>query len=320
MSDNFWSSKRVLVTGGTGFLGSHVVDRLRVEAGCAVAIMRSREYDLTRLEECRRCLAAHRPHIVIHSAARHGGLGIQQQQPGRILYENLVMGAHLMEAAREAGVAKFIGIGTACSYPGGIDGELREQDFWSAPPHESVLGYGLAKRMMAAQGVAYKKQYGFNSIHLVLTNLYGPRDDFNPVHSHVVAALIRRFVEAKLAGLPAVEAWGTGKPLREFLYVEDCAEAIRIAAERYDDPAPLNIGTGVGTTIRELTELVRELSGYRGEIVWNASKPDGQMKKIFDVSRMKSLLGWQPPTPLRAGLEKTIRWYEAHKAEADARV
>ena len=320
MNDDFWSGKRVLVTGGAGFLGSHIVDRLRAAAGCSVTVVRSKEHDLTRMEDCRRCLATHRSDIVIHSAARHGGLGIQQQQPGRIFYDNLVMGAHLMEAAREASVAKFVGIGTACSYPGGLDGELAERDFWGAPPHESVLGYGLAKRMMAAQGVAYKKQYGFNSIHLALTNLYGPRDDFNPAHSHVVAALIRKFVEAKLGGQPAVEAWGTGKPIREFLYVEDCADAVLLAAERYDDTAPLNIGTGLGATIRELTELVREFSGYRGEVVWNTSKPDGQMKKMFNVSRMKSLLGWQPPTPLRAGLEKTIRWYEANKAVADARV
>ena len=318
MNHSFWSDKRVLVTGGAGFLGSHIVNRLRAAAGCRVAVVRQKEFNLTQMDDCRRCLAAHRPGIILHAAATHGGVPVYQLQPGRVFYENLLMGAQLMEAAREAGVAKFVGIGTACSYPGHLVGELSERDFWGELPHESVLEYGLAKRMMAAQGVAYRKQYGFHSIHLVLSNLYGPRDEFDPAFSHVVAALIRRFVEARRASQPAVEAWGTGKPVREFLYVEDCADAVLLAAERYDDTSPLNIGTGVGTSIRELTELVRELSGYRGEIVWNASKPDGQMKKVLDVSRVKSPLGWQAPTPLRAGLETTIRWYETSQAAATA--
>ena len=311
MNREFWSGKCVLVTGGAGFLGGFLVDRLRAATGCHVVVVRKKEFDLTQMDDCRRCLAAHKPDVIIHAAATHGAVPVYQLQPGRVFYENLLMGAQLMEAAREAGVAKFVGIGTACSYPGHLVGELNESDFWGELPHESVLEYGLAKRMMAAQGMAYKKQYGFHSVHLVLTNLYGPRDEFDPAFSHVVPALIRRFVEARHAGRPSVEAWGTGRPVREFLYVEDGADAVLLAAERYDDPAPLNIGTGIGISIRDLTERVREISGYRGEVVWDASKPDGQPKKLLDVSRLKSLLGWQAPTPLRAGLEATVRWYEA---------
>jgi GDP-L-fucose synthase len=225
-----------------------------------------------------------------------------------------------MEAARQHDVEKFVQIGTACSYPGYLENELAEKDLWNGLPHETVVNYGMTKKILAIQALAYKKQYGLNSIHLILTNLYGPRDTFHPDRSHVVAALIRKFVEAKQSGAPEVEVWGTGQPIREFLYVDDCAAAILLAAERYEELEPMNIGTGVGTSIRELAESITQVTGYPGAIRWNTSKPDGQMKKILEVSKMRRVLNWQPPTSLRAGLEKTIAWYVANKDEADNRL
>ncbi|GIW89089.1 MAG: GDP-L-fucose synthase [Isosphaeraceae bacterium] len=316
----FWSGKRVTVTGGAGFLGQHVVRRLR-SYGAEVYVPRKRDYDLTTLDAALRCLLEHPCDMLIHAAAYYGGIGINVHEPGRLYYQNLVMGANLMEAARLAKVAKVVNIGTACSYPGYLEGHLREEDLWAGPCHASVVNYGLTKKMLAVQGLAYKKQYGLDSIHLILTNLYGPGDSYNPERSHVVAALIRKWVEAELARAPSIEVWGTGKPIREFLYVEDCADAIVLAAERYQDTAmPLNIGTGKGTSIRELVETINDLTGYAGTITWNTDKPDGAAMKVLDVSRMKAALdGWTPPTDLRQGLAKTIAWYRAHKAEADAK-
>jgi GDP-L-fucose synthase len=314
----FWNDKKVVVTGGAGFLGSHVVDSLRT-LGADVFVPRKKDFNFISLESCTQCLTQFKPHLVIHSAAFYGGIWINQLYPGRIYYENLVMGANMMEAARLAHVDKFIGIGTACSYPGYLQGELSESQLWDGIPHETVVNYGLTKKMMSVQGWAYKKQYNFNAIHLILTNLYGPRDSYNPDRSHVVAALIRKFVEAQLAQAPSVEIWGTGKPIREFLFVQDCADAIIRAAEVYDDVTPLNIGTGIGTSIRELAEAIHEISGFKGHLTWNSSKPDGQLKKILNISRMHEVLGWSAPTTLHDGLTKTIRWYEQNKIEADAR-
>ena len=226
----------------------------------------------------------------------------------------------LMEAARLCNVEKFVGIGTACSYPGYLEGLLKEENLWDGIPHETVVNYGLTKKMMAIQGWAYKKQYGMNSIHLILTNLYGPWDTFNPERSHVAAALIRKFVEARQTAATEVEVWGSGRPVREFLYVEDCAEAILRAAEMYDDLTPLNICRGEGTSIRELAEQVKETVGFKGDIVWNPDKPDGQMMKVLDATRMKQVLGWSPPTSLAEGLRKAVDWYAAEKAVADLRV
>jgi GDP-L-fucose synthase len=315
---SFWKSRKVAVTGGAGFLGSHIVEILR-EQGAEVFVPRKRDYNLIHLSDGLRCFAEHRPEIVIHGAAYYGGIWINQMHPGKIYYENLMMATNVIEACRLSGVQKFVGVGTACSYPGYLEGDLREEDLWSGPTHESVRNYGSVKKMMAVQCWAYKKQYGFNGIHLILTNLYGPGDTFHPDRSHVVAALIRKFVEARQKNAPSVEVWGTGRPVREFLYVEDAAAAIVRAAERHDGVEPINIGTGIGTSIRELAETIQEVSGFAGKLAWNTEKPDGQIKKILDVQRMKEALQWQPPTSLRAGLEKTIRWYAANKETADAR-
>jgi GDP-L-fucose synthase len=314
----FWSGKRVTVTGGSGFLGSHIVDRLR-DYDCTVFAPRKADYDFTRFEDCLRCFREYPADLVIHSAACYGGIEFNQRYPARICYENLVMSAHLFESARLAGVRKFVTIGTAASYPGYLEGELKEDHFWDGVPHETMMAYGLAKKMMAVQGLAYKKQYNFNSVHLVLTNLYGPRDIYNPERSHVVAALIRKWVEAKMTRASEVEVWGTGNAIREFLYVADCAEAILRAAEVYDDTEPLNIGTGTGTTIRELAETINSIVDFKGTIVWNTSKADGQTKKILDVTKMKEALRWHPCTKLREGVARAIEWYSANKEEADRR-
>jgi GDP-L-fucose synthase len=317
---SFWSGKRVTVTGGAGFLGQHLVKRLETY-GAEVFVPRQRDYNLTTLDASLKCLLEHPCDVLFHAAAYYGGIGINVAEPAKLYYSNLVMGANLMEAARLAKVGKFVAIGTACSYPGYLEGHLKESDLWAGPCHASVINYGLTKKMMAVQAQAYKKQYGLDSIHLILTNLYGPGDSYNPDRSHVVAALVRKWVEADTAKAPSIEVWGTGKPVREFIYVEDCADAIVMAAETYDDASmPLNLGTGIGTSIRELTETINAVSGYKGKLVWNTDKPDGAAMKVLDVTRMKGVLdGWTPPTSLRDGLAKTIAWYRANKEEADAK-
>lgn len=314
----YWKGKRVLVTGGSGFLGSFIVEKLQA-LGAEVVVPRSRIYNFVYFDNAQQCMVRHKPDVVVHSAAFYGGIWINQMYPGKIYFENLVMGANVMEAARLAGVEKFVGIGTACAYPGYLENYLKEENLWDGIPHETVVNYGLTKKMMAIQGWAYKKQYGFNAIHLILTNLYGPRDTYNIKRAHVVSALIRKFVEAHQQGSPEVEVWGTGKPVREFLYVEDCADAIIRAAEMYNDVVPMNIGLGKGTSIRELADLINEIVGYKGKMAWNTEKPDGQMIKVLDVGRMKNHLQWEPPTSLRDGLRKTIEWYIANKATADLR-
>src|SRR6516165_1253413 len=253
---SFWSNKRVTVTGGAGFLGQHLVRRLE-SYGAKVFVPRHRDYNLTTLDGSLRCVLEQPCDVLVHAAAYYGGIGINVAEPAKLYYTNLVMGANIFEAARLAKVGKVVAIGTACSYPGYLEGHLKEDDLWAGPCHASVVNYGLTKKMLAMQGQAYKSQYGLNSIHLILTNLYGPGDSYNPNRSHVVAALVRKWVEAEQTKAPSVEVWGTGKAVREFIYVEDCADAIVLAAERYDDCAtPLNIGTGVGTSIKELAETI----------------------------------------------------------------
>jgi GDP-L-fucose synthase len=242
---------------------------------------------------------------------------MMQINPAKLYYDNLVMGANVLEAGRQAGVAKVVVTGTACSYPGDIGESMREDDLWTGFPHKSVYHYGLSKKMMIVQGMICREQYGFNAIHLILANLYGPRDTFHPDRSHAVAALLRRFVEAKQQRAPRIEVWGSGRPVRDFLYVEDCAEAVLRAAEVYDDSAPVNIGPGRGTSIKELVDALVEGVGYQGEIVYDTSKPDGQMVKTLDVSRMHQCLEWHAPTSLKEGLRRTVDWYVANKEIAD---
>ena len=304
----FWKHKKVLVTGGAGFLGRHICERLNAY-GAKLTIPRKHQYNLIQMDETTKMLATFKPEIVIHSAAYYGGLGITMAEPGRIYYENLVMGANMMEAARLNNVQKFISVGTACSYPGHLQDHLKESDLWSGPLHDSVIGYGSVKKMLAIQGLTYKKQYNFNSIHLIPSNLYGPYDCFDDYRSHVVGALIRRFCEAHESG-DEVTVWGTGKAIREFLFVEDCADGIVLAAEKYNDTAPLNIGTGVGTSIKQLVEAITGALKFQNKVVWDKAKPDGQAVKMLDTTNMQKSLGWQPRTDLKAGIAKTIGWFQ----------
>jgi GDP-L-fucose synthase len=314
-----WQGRRVLVTGGAGFLGRHLVAAFRA-AGAEVVAPRRRQYDLVRAEACAAVLRDHVVDTVVHSAALYGGIWFNRVQPAAIFYQNLMMGVQLMEAARAAGVGRFVQIGTACSYPGAVDGDLREDDLWAGPCHESVECYGLTKKVLEAQGRVYHAQHGLQVAHLILTNLYGPWDCYEPERSHVAAALVRKVVEATDGGAEVLEAWGTGAPVREFLYVEDAAEAIVRAAAVCTDGTPLNLGTGIGTSIRALTDLLCELAGFRGRVAWDATKPDGAARKVLDVTRMRERLGWLPPTSLRAGLAHTVEWYRDHvRRQAPAR-
>jgi len=309
-------SKGILITGASGFLGRVIVKKL-LERGAVVVTPRSEEYNLERFEDALALINRFKPDVVIHSAAFYGGLGINYARPGEVYFKNMTMGTNIIEASYRGGVKKFVGIGTGCAYPDGIEIPMNEErDFWNGPLHPSVTQYGGVKRMMQVQCEAYKKQYGFNGIHLVLTNLYGEWDSYNPDRSHVVPALIRKFVEAKTNKKPMVEIWGTGKPIREFLYVKDAAEGIIRATELYDDVRPLNIATGIGTRIEELVTKIQHITEYSGNVIWDSSKPDGQMVKTFDITKMKEVLNWQPKTDLYDGLKKTIKWFEENYDEA----
>jgi GDP-L-fucose synthase len=311
---DFWSNRRVTVTGGSGFLGSAVVRRLN-EAGATVFVPRSVDYDLRTGDGISRALADGRPDLIIHLAAVVGGIGANRENPGRFFYENAIMGIELMERARLAGVAKFVGIGTVCSYPKFTAVPFREDDLWNGYPEETNAPYGLAKKMLLVQGQAYRDQYGFNAIHLLPVNLYGPGDNFDPKSSHVIPALIKKCVEARDRGDAYIEAWGTGSASREFLYVDDAARGIALAAERYDGRAPVNLGVGSEITIRELTEAIARLSGFGGEIRWDPTKPDGQPRRALDTSRARDQFGFTAGTDFEIGLRKTIEWYEKQRLQ-----
>jgi GDP-L-fucose synthase len=308
------TDQTIVVTGGAGFLGKHVVDLL-YRRGCSrVHVPRSKEYDLRKEPEIVRMLDDCRPDVVIHLAAVVGGIGANEKNPGSFFYDNLVMGAHLMEHARLSGVKKFVAVGTICSYPKFTPVPFKETDLWNGYPEETNAPYGLAKKMMLVQSQAYRKQYGFNSIYLLPVNLYGPWDNFDLETSHVIPAIIRKCEEAKKRGDKSIMLWGDGTPTREFLYVEDAAEGIVLAAERYDGSEPVNLGSGQEISIRQLAETIRELVGYEGEIVWDTSRPNGQPRRRLDVSRAKEWFGFEAGTDMRSGLERTVIWYREHYA------
>jgi GDP-L-fucose synthase len=302
-------AKRIMVTGGSGFLGRHVVARLR-RAGCdQVSVPRSAEFDLTREADIVRLLGQHRPEVVIHLAALVGGIGANRRQPATFLYQNLIMGAQLIEHARRSGVEKLVLAGTICSYPKHTPVPFREDDLWNGYPEETNAPYGLAKKLLMVQLQAYRQQYGFNGVNLLLVNLYGPGDNFDLESSHVIPALIRKCVEAREHGDAVLPVWGTGRPTREFLYVEDAARAIALAAERVDTSDPINIGSGHEISIAELARLIAEKTGFRGEVRFDPNQPDGQPRRCLDVTRARQLLGFEAVTPLSEGLDRTIAWY-----------
>lgn len=308
--------KKILVTGGSGFLGQHVVARL-TSIGCKkIFVPRSEEFDLTRPQDTWRLLQRVRPQVVVHLAAVVGGIGANRLKPGTFTYKNLVMGSHLIEASREWHVEKFVAIGTICSYPKFTPIPFKETDFWNGYPEETNAPYGLAKKMLTVQLQAYRDEFGFNGVSLLLVNLYGPGDNFDLTTSHVIPALIRKCVEAKSRGERVVKAWGTGIPTREFLYIEDAAVAIQRAAESLDTTGPVNIGTGQEIAIAKLAQLIAEKTGFVGEIRFDANQPDGQPRRCLDVSQAKHLLGFEAKTSLSDGLERTIAWYRSRQQQA----
>jgi GDP-L-fucose synthase len=307
--------KRITVTGGAGFLGGHVLERLRARGCRDVFVPRIEAYDLTALDSIRRMYADARPQVVIHLAALVGGIGANRAHPGEFFYKNLIMGAQLMEEARQCGVEKFVALGTICAYPKFAPVPFREQDLWNGYPEETNAPYGLAKKMLLVQAQAYRQEYGFNAIYLLPVNLYGPRDNFEPDSSHVIPALIRKCVEAVAQGQEEIVVWGTGRASREFLYVEDCAEAVVLAAERYDRPAPVNVGAGREIAVKDLVALIAQLTGFRGRIAWDAGKPDGQPRRCLDVSAAEREFGFKARTDFEEGLRRTIAWYRARHAQ-----
>lgn len=312
---SFWEGKRLMVTGGAGFLGSRVVEALGRRGCRTVYVPRHETCDLVRMPDVERAYEEAEPDIVIHLAANVGGIGANRRNPGRYFYDNAMMGLQTMEVARRVGVRKFVAVGTICAYPQHTPVPFSEDDLWAGYPEETNAPYGLAKKMMLVQAQAYRQQYGFNAIYLLPVNLYGPGDDFDPETSHVIPALIRKCVEANASESPEITVWGTGRATREFLYVDDAAEGILLAAELYDGPDPVNLGTGRSISIRALVEMIARLTGFSGRIVWDGTRPDGQPRRELDVRRARELFGFEARMSFEEGLRKTIAWYRSQEAQ-----
>jgi GDP-L-fucose synthase len=305
----FWRNKRILVTGGAGFLGSFVVERLKARGCKDIFVPRSKDYNLVEMEDVKRLYRAAKPEIVIHLAARVGGIGANRANPGAFFYENLMMGVQMMEMGRQAGVDKFVAIGTVCSYPKFTPAPFKEEDLWNGYPEETNAPYGLAKKMLLVQAQSYRQQYGFNAIYLMPVNLYGPGENFDLETSHVIPALIRKCIEAKASGKDYITAWGDGSPTREFLYVEDAAEGILMATEKYNKSDPVNLGSAFEISIKDLLETIIRLTGFRGSVEWDTTKPNGQPRRKLDIRRAEEEFGFRAQTPLEEGLRRTIQWY-----------
>ncbi|MEE8423463.1 MAG: GDP-L-fucose synthase [Thermodesulfobacteriota bacterium] len=312
---SFWNEKKVLVTGGTGFVGHNVVKLLKTKDCKEIFIHSSNDYDLTVETEIDRLFRATHPEIVIHLAGKVGGIGANKEAKGEFFYKNVMMGTLVLEYARRYNVMKTIALAAGCGYPKHLEGAHKESDFWSGLPDENSIGYSMAKKMLIIQSWTYREQYGFDSTILLPANLYGPWDNFNLETCHVVPALIRKFVEAQINSDKQVIVWGSGTASREFLYVDDTAKVIIDSVEKLNKSGPFNLGTGIETTIKKLAETIKEISGFKGEIVWDTSRPEGQSKKYYDMSLLKKELGYVPSTALEKGLKKTLDWYKKHRNE-----
>ncbi len=312
---SFWSDKRIAVTGGAGFLGSFLVEKLKERECRDIFVPRSKNYDLVEADAVKRLYGDARPNIVIHLAAQVGGVGANLASPGKFFYDNLMMGIQLMEQGRLFGIEKFVAVGTVCSYPKFVPVPFKEDNLWNGYPEETNAPYGLAKKMLLVQSQAYRQQYGFNSIYLLPVNLYGPRDNFDLESSHVIPALIRKCFEARKQGVDHVVVWGDGSPTREFLYVGDAAEAILLATERYNGADPVNVGSGMEISIKDLVHLIAKLTGFQGEIVWDTTKPNGQPRRSLDTKRAERLFSFKALTSFEEGLRHTTAWYEKHQHE-----
>jgi GDP-L-fucose synthase len=313
------ADKRITVTGGAGFLGRYVVGKLQ-DMGCRdIFVPRSADYDLTRMADVVRMYDDARPQIVIHLAGKAGGIGLNREKPGELFYDNLLMGLQVIEQARLRGLEKLVAIGSVCAYPKLTPVPFKEEDLWAGYPEETNAPYGLAKKMLLVQAQAYRQQYGFNAIYLLPINLYGPGDNFDPESSHVISALVKKCIDAIEEGRDEIEVWGSGNATREFIYVEDAAEGIVLATERYDGPEPVNIGSGREIAVRDLVALIAELAGFKGRIVWDATKPDGQPRRCLDTSRAEKEFAFKAKTDLREGLRRTIEWYLDQRRRAGSR-